>query len=402
MRKYIFEDIKIVEITSGMVGPWATTYFANHGATVILLESMTALSISRTTMPFKNNKPGVNNTGFGALLSPNRHSMSLNLRHPQSFEVKKRLIKWADVIVENYAPGVMERWGLSYDEVREIKPDIIMARASSQGQTGPYASHPAYGFQLSSLCGFSHITGWPDGEPQSLAGAYTDTIAPRFFAIAIITALDFKRRTGKGQLIDLSEFEASLEFLIPPLLDYLINGKVASRIANSCSYAAPHQVYKCRGEDRWCAITVFTDQQWISFCNVIGNPPWTNKFPTLIERKRREEELDRLIEEWTVNFTAEGVMEMMQKLGVPAGVVESPEDICQDPQLQDRNAIWLLNHKEMGPTPHYGQFFELSKCPTKEPMPYPCLGEDTEYICKEYLGFSEEEFDKLLVDNVFE
>ncbi|MFH0960130.1 MAG: CoA transferase [Pseudomonadota bacterium] len=402
MKKHIFDGIKIIEITSGMVGPWATTYFANHGAKVVLLESMTALSISRTTMPFKDNKPGVNNTGFGALLSPNRHSMSLNLRHQRSWEVKKRLVEWADVIIENYAPGVMERWGLSYDEVRRIKPDIIMARASSQGQTGPYANHPAYGFQLSSLCGFSHITGWPDGEPQSLAGAYTDTIAPRFLAIAIIAALDFKRKTGKGQLIDLSELEASLEFLIPPLLDYSVNGKIASRMANVCHYAAPHQVYQCRGEDRWCAITVFTDRQWISFCTVIGDPPWTKEFSTLQKRKQQEGELDRRVEEWTVNHSAEEITEMMQHAGVPAAVVESPEDICQDPQLKARNAMWSLDHVEMGPTPHFGQFFELSKCPPKEPTPYPCLGQDTEYVCKNFLGFSEEEFDNLLVEDVFE
>jgi benzylsuccinate CoA-transferase BbsF subunit len=402
MRKHIFENIKIIEITSGMVGPWATTYFANHGAKVVLLESMTALSLSRTTMPFKDNKPGVNNTGFGALLCPNRYSMSLNLRHPRSSEVKKRLVEWADIVVENYAPGVMERWGLGYDEAKKIKSDIIMARASAQGQTGPHASHPAYGFQLSSLGGFSHITGWPDGLPQSLAGAYTDTIAPRFLAVAIIAALDFKRKTGKGQLIDLSEFEASMEFLIPPLLDYSVNGKVASRVANVCSYAAPHQVYQCRGDDRWCAITVFTDQQWANLSNVIGNPPWTEKFSTLQERKRQEEELDKRVEEWTRNLAAEEVMEMMQRVGVPAAVVEGPEDICRDPQLQARNAIWMLDHVEMGPTPHFRQFFELSKCPTKEPTPYPCLGQDTEYVCKDFLGFSEEEFDNLLVDDVFE
>ena len=402
MEQIVFDDVKILEITSGVVGPLGTRYLADNGATVVRVESLTRPDILRLSMPYKSNEPGVDNAGYFAYINSNKYSMALNMRHPKAAEVKKKLVAWADAVVENYTPGVMERWGLGYDELRKIKPDIIMVRASAQGQSGPHSYLPMYGFQLSSFCGFSHLSGWSDRKPLALGVAYTDILCPRFVAIALITALDYKRRTGKGQVIDISEVESSLQFLIPPTLEYVVNNKIATRQGNSCDYAAPHGVYRCKGIDRWCAIAVFNDQEWENFCQVLGNPLWTESFSTLKARKQNEKELNRLIEAWTINIAAEEVAEAMQAGGVAAALVKNPADIFNDPQLKERNAFWLLNHRQIGRVSSLGQSFKLSKTPTKEPMPAPCLGEHTEYICKEFLSMTEEEFDKLLIENVFE
>jgi len=183
-----------------------------------------------------------------------------------------------------------------------------------------------------------------------------------------------------------------------------VNGQIGGRIGNANSYAAPHGVYRCRGEERWCTIAIFRDEEWQRFCQVIGKPSLVRepKFATLLKRKENEAELDQLVEEWTSNFTAEGVMNLLQTNGIPAGVVKNAEDIYNDPQLKERGFSWELEHKEIGLFHHLCVPFNFSKTPQQPRMPAPCLGEHTEYVCREVLGMSEQEFDELLVEGVFE
>jgi len=272
-----------------------------------------------------------------------------------------------------------------------------------QGQTGPYATHPGFGFHLAALSGFHQITGWPDREPPYL-GPYTDFIAPHFNVLAVLAALDYRRRTGKGLYIDMSQYENGVHFLAPLVLDYVVNQRVADREGNRYPYAAPHNAYRCRGDDRWCAIAVFTDEEWKSFAKVIGNPAWTNspKFATLQARKENEDELDRLVEEWTINYSAEEVMAMMQTAGVGAGVLETGEDLLEyEPQLNHRHFFWELDHPEIGK--HYapGPSFLLSKAPY-ELRCAPLLGEHNEYALKEILGMSDDEIAELVIEGVVE
>ncbi|GAG38987.1 unnamed protein product, partial [marine sediment metagenome] len=239
--------------------------------------------------------------------------VALNLAHSKGVEIARRFVARADIVVENFAGGVMKRMGLGYEELKRLKPDIIMLSSCMQGQTGPYATHPGFGFHLAALSGFYQITGWPDREPPYL-GPYTDFIAPHFNVLAILAALDYRRRTGKGLYIDMSQYENGVHFLAPLVLDYVVNRRVAERVGNRYPCAAPHNAYRCHGEDRWCAIAVFTDEEWESLCGVIGNPAWTEyaRFSNLQSRKENEEELDGLVEEWTINHSAEGVMSMLQ------------------------------------------------------------------------------------------
>jgi benzylsuccinate CoA-transferase BbsF subunit len=235
-------------------------------------------------------------------------------------------------------------------------------------------------------------------------GAYTDCISPRFASAAVIVALDDRDRTGKGQLLDLSQFESALYFVLPGLLDAAVNGREPVRNGNACPYAVPHNVYPCKGEERWCTIAVFNDEQWAQLCKVIGKPEYIYdpRFDTLLHRKENEKEVNVFIERWTVNLTPEEVMAQLQNAGVPAGVVKNAADIYSDPQLRYRNLFWPMDHSEMGSFTHLGASFELSKTRAQAYMPSPCLGEHNEYILTKILGKTDEEFLELLQAGVLE
>lgn len=402
MAKGALEGVKVADFSWVLAGPIITKHLADYGATVIRMESATRPELLRTTLPYKDNKPGVNRAGYFAFYNPNKYSVGLDFYNPKGKELAQKLVAWSDVVVENFAPGVMERLGFSYEELKNIKSDIIMLRTSNQGQTGPYGRYASLGNHLNALAGFVNFIGWPDRDPLSLIIAYSDYFAPWFSAAALIAALDYKRQTGKGQMIDISQLEVSLQFMAPYLLEYVANGVESGRMGNSHPYAAPHGAYRCKGDDRWCTIAVFTDEEWVGFCKAIGNPAWTkdSKFATIVSRKKNEEELNKLVEEWAINHTAEEVMELMQNANVAAGVVQRGEDLYKDPQLKERNSFWVLNHRELGPFSHLAQPSKLSKTPAEPRMPAPCLGEHTEYICKEILELSEDEITNLLIEGV--
>lgn len=402
--RQVFEGIKIADFSWIGAGPWTIKHLADHGAEVIHIESGTRPDLLRSTPPYKGNIAGLNRSAYFAIFNNNKYGMSLNLNHPRGREVARRIVAWADIVAESFGPGRMKEWGLGYEELREIKPDIIMFSTTQQGQTGPSAEQPGFGTQLVSLAGFTHLTGWADREPAVAYGAYTDSIAPRFGATALIAALDYRRRTHKGQHIDLSQYETGVHFLAPLILDYATHGRVASRVGNRSPCAAPHGAYPCRGRDRWCVIAVFTDEEWKGFCQAIGSPPWTqdSRFATLTQRKRNEDKLDKLVGEWTLNFTPEEVMERLQAAGVPAGVVENCRDIYFDPQLEHRHHFWELTHPEIGPHTYDAPAFRLSRTPCQLHMPAPCLGQHTEWVCTKILGMSDEEFVELLNEGVFD
>ena len=399
-----FEGIKVADFSWVIVGPVTTRYLADYGATVVRIESSTRPDLTRTMRPFKDEVPGFNRGTFFPRFNCNKYSLSLDLNNPLGLQVAKRIVAWADIVVENFTPEVMERWGLNYEELVKIKPDIIMLSSSGQGQTGPRARHPSYGMQLSGLAGFTELCGWPEEPPLMPFGAYTDPVSYPFCAAALIAALDYRRRTGKGQYFDLSQYEASIFFLLPLVLDFTVNRRSATRQGNRCPDAAPHGVYPCRGTDRWCAIEVYSDEEWHGFCEAVGGLDWTKdpKFATLMSRKRNEAELDKLVGEWTANFAAEQVMERLQAFGVGSGVVQNCEDVFEDPQLHYREHFWMLNHPEIGQHSYDTFPFRLSKSSAEPRMPGPCLGEHNEYVCTELIGMSDEEFARLMSEGVFE
>jgi len=400
----VFEGVKFLDFSWVVVGPSAVRYFADHGAEVVRVESTSNMDVLRLSPPFKDGEPGVDRSGYFANYNCNKYGVTINLRDPRGAELARRLVKWADVVVESFTPGVMKRFGLDYEELKKVKPDIIMASTCQLGQYGPLASFRGFGVQAASLAGFWSITGYPGGSPTGLYGAYCDMIAHRYLIIAILMALEYRHHTGRGQYIDHSQTEAGIHFLAPALLDYAVNGRICKPEGNRNPLAAPHNAYRCRGDDSWCVIAVFTDEEWQAFIKAIGQPDWTKdpRFATLPKRKANEEELDKLVEQWTINRTAEEVMYRLQKAGVPAGIVEKAQDLHQDPQLKHRKHFWTLEHPVIGQHTYDAPAFKLSKTPAEPRTPAPCLGERNELVCRQILGLSDEEIAQLITDGVLE
>jgi len=404
MAQSVFGGVKIADFSWAGVGPMMAKTLGDFGATVVHVETNRRVDVVRTMAPYKDGKPGLNRGGFFAMYNNNKYGVTLNLDHSKGVEIAKKFILWCDIFIESFRPGVVDKWGLSYNKIREINPSIIMMSTCMQGQTGPRANHPGYGAQLVSLTGFTRLTGWPDRIPTQPFSAYTDIIAPKFGIGALVSALIYVNKTGKGRYFDLSQYEAGLQFLSPAILDYRVNGRIADRMGNHCDYATPHGAYPCKEEDSWCVISVFSDGEWQSLCQVMGDPRWAkdNKFTTLLGRKQNEEELDHLIGGWTMNLTANDVMTRLQDVGVPAGVVKNAREIHSDPQLNHRGYFKELEHLEIGKHLYHEESYKLSKSPSNLSMAAPCQGQHNEYVYTGILGMSDEDFVELDAAGVFE
>jgi benzylsuccinate CoA-transferase BbsF subunit len=405
MNSAVFDDLKIAAFSWAMVGPLTLKFFADYGATVVRVETSLRPCVTRTSAPYKDSIAGINRSGYFNHFSANMMSLSLNMNSRQGLSIARELVAWADVVMENFTPGVMDKWGLGYEALQEINPDIIMLRQNGFGLEGPYRNLAAFGMILAAIAGIPQYIGWPDRGPLPVGvGAYTDSISPRFASAAVIAALDYRDRTGKGQLIDLAQFETALYFLMPGLLDAAVNGREPVRNGNAVNHAAPHNVYPCRGKEKWCTIAVANDAQWNGLCRVIGKPDLVDdpRFDTLLHRKQNENELDTLIEAWTRERTPSEVMSILQGAGVPAGMVENSADLFEDPQLRARGLFWPMEHSEMGMFTHLGASMVLSKTPACGVTPSPCMGEHSEYVLTKILGKTDEEFVELLTAGVLE
>jgi benzylsuccinate CoA-transferase BbsF subunit len=351
--------------------------------------------------PYKGFKPSLNLSGMFAFFNSSKYGMALDLNKPRGREIASRLIAWADVVIENFTPGRIKKWGLDYESASKIAPAIIYLSSSMFGQSGPRVSYRGYGQHAAAIAGINNLMGWPDRGPGLPYGAYTDYVSPRFAAVAILAALEYRRRTGFGQYIDQSQLESLLHYFAPVIMDYHVNKRLMKREGNRLLYAAPHSCYCCNGDDRWCVIAVMSDSQWIAFCKAIGNKELSDnpRFATLLARKEHEDELDEIVEEWTSKHSPEEVMKILQSAGVPAGAVENGADLFDDPQLNFRKHLRWLEHQEMGVCVYDALPHRLSKCSDQQ-FAAPCLGQHSEYICRELLGLSEEEIGDLYAEQV--
>jgi benzylsuccinate CoA-transferase BbsF subunit len=414
-EKRPFDGLKVLDFTWGGVGPFQANFLAYYGAMVVRIESAARPDITRQggnidPRPLK----GADNVDkktlleFGptfALTHPvKKYGMSLNIQNPKGVEIFKKLATWADVFVESFTTGTLEKRGLGYEELSKLNPRLILHRSCGYGHTGPMASMPGYGQTVTSFTGFYTITGWPDRRSVPISSFYTDHLSPLFGGMALIIAIDYQQRTGKGQCIDQAQIESGINYLAPLALDYTVNKRELELKGNKCSYASPHGAYKCKGEERWVAITVLTDQEWEGFCQVLGNPDWTkeSRFATITGRVKHSDELDKFVNEWTVNHTPEEVMVMMQAEGVAAGVVATAQDSEADPQLKVYDFFREIDHKYLGKQRFFHPpGFTLSDAVAEVHRPV-YLGEHTEYICKEILGISDEEYAEMEKEGVFD
>jgi benzylsuccinate CoA-transferase BbsF subunit len=400
--------LRVIDFTWVGVGPLLTKYLADFGAEVIRIESRTRLDSFRYAPPFVEEKPGVERSGHFLNLNTSKSHVTLNLNHPKGRDLARRLIAGADVVTENFSTHVMGKWRLTYDDLRRVKPDLVMISLSMEGRTGPHRDSRGFGTVLQAAAGLADLTGWPDRPPSIPGVAYTDWTTPLFGLVALLAALDYRRRTGQGQHIDVSSLEAGVNCLETAILDYTVNGRVQTRAGNAWMVgdlpgAAPHGVYRCRGENRWCAIAVLNDREWQGLCEVLGRPPWTRegRFATVLGRVKHRDELDALLEAWTSQHPAAEVMHRLQAAGVAAGVVQNAADLARDPQLDRRGQAVFLDHPEVGVQRYDAPAFQLTASPP-ELRPVPTLGQDNARVFQGLLGLSGAEYEALEREGVFE
>ena len=396
-RALPFAGVKVADFSWIGVGPISARYLADHGATVVHVETEQPADRLRLVGPFKDNIPGVNRCQFFGSFNTSKLSLALNLKHPVGLEAAKRLIRWADVCIDSFTAGTIGDLGLGYDVVREINPQIIMASTCLMGQSGPAAKLAGYGYHAAAISGFFEVTGWDDRPPGGPFNAYTDTIAPRFLAATLLAALDHRQRTGEGQYIDQAQMESALYFLAPELLDHQVSGRMPRRAGNDAPNAAPHDAYPCAGTDEWCAIAVETDAQWRALRQALGNPEWAAapEFDTAVGRRAHRGSIDRKLAEFTARYEPRDLMLRLQAAGVPAGMVQRSSDLLEDPQLRHRRFFRPLQHPEMGEVPYEGHQFRIAGYDSGPRAPAPCLGEHSIQVLQDILGYSDEELARI-------
>jgi len=272
-----------------------------------------------------------------------------------------------------------------------------MLSMSTMGSTGPWRDYVGFGPTVQAFSGITYLTSYPGKRPVGLGFSYADHVAGLMAALALLGALEYRRKTGEGQYIDVSQVEAMASLLSDAIVDYTLHDKPTEPVGNSSTQAAPHGVYRCRGDDRWCAIAVFTDEEWQGFKRALGNPSWAedSRFANLASRRENADELNKLVEEWTKQHYAEEVMALLQEHGVAAGVVQDASDLANDPQLKQRGFFIELDHPEMGKTISDATPVRLSDTPAKYNRAAPTPGQDNDYVYKKLLGMSEDEVAEL-------
>ena len=386
-----FEGLTVIDFSWVGVGPISTKYLADHGAHVIRIESTMRPDVLRGAQPFKDGEPGLDRSQFFGDFNTSKQSISLDMKSPEAIVIARKLIEKADVVVESFAPGAIDRMGLGYEAIKKINADVIMVSTCLMGQTGPAAQLAGYGYHAGAIAGFYEVTGWQDLGPSGPWVAYTDTIAPRFISTLLASAIDHRRRTGEGCYFDVAQIETALHFLGPEIMDLQLNGISATRDGNRSRFHAPQGCYPCAGDDRWCAIAIDNDEQWQRLCQVMGNPELAVRYADVASRLEHHDEIDRIVGDWTGTRGPYDVMDKLQDAGVPAGVVQWSSDLLQDAQYQHRGFYRYMDHPVMGNIPYAGHQYKISDYDNGPRSPAPTLGEHSFEILSQVLGLSDEE-----------
>lgn len=402
MEEYPLDGVRIVDFTWAWAGPYATLLLAMLGAEVIKVESQRRLDHTRLrSLMTGPTMGGPNQSTVFNDINLNKLSLTLNLTQARAIDIVKKLVKVSDIVTQNMRPGILDRLGLSYEVLREVKPDIIMLSSSAVGATGPERTYVGYAPTFAALSGLAYVSGHPDGRPTTLTGAI-DTRVGTTAAFAILAALNYRQRTGKGQDIDLSSSEAISCLAGDVLMDYTMNRRVRERNGNRDELMAPHGCYPCRGEDHWVTIAVSGEEEWQAFCKAISGPDWAKDrmFADAAGRRQNRSELDRLVTEWTRQHTDYEVMEALQSAGVAAMPTFSGRMIPRDSHVKERDILAEIEHPELGKRTVVGAPWRLSATPARIPRAAPLIGEHNQYVLGELLGMSHDEIDRLVEEEV--
>jgi crotonobetainyl-CoA:carnitine CoA-transferase CaiB-like acyl-CoA transferase len=385
--------VRVLDFTWMLAGPYATRLLADFGAEVIKVQSkLTATGAEQ------------NDTGYFASWNRNKLGITLDLSRAEARQLALELASKCDLVMENFTPRVMDGWGLGYGDLKLIKPDIVMVSLSGFGRSGPWRNHAALGPTVQALAGLTQLTSYDDGRPVGMGFAYADHISGLYAALAALAALRHRDKTGQGTCVEISELEAACSMLGPTLLDYSVNCRAAEPAGNRAELgqAAPHGCYRCKGDDRWCVIAVFSDEEWQSLCTVMGQPQLAlqDKFSSIRSRLENANELDSLIEGWTLNLTPREVTEMLQSAGVPAAGVNDARDLAGDLQLKERGFFIELEHPVLGLTRADGNPIRLSTTPPQYNKAAPLLGGDNRRVFVDMLGMDEGKYKRYLARGI--
>jgi crotonobetainyl-CoA:carnitine CoA-transferase CaiB-like acyl-CoA transferase len=396
------DDVKVLDFMWALAGPGTTRTLADYGATVVRVESSNRIDGARTVGPFHENKAANDGSGLFGTYNAGKLGLALDLNKSHAREVVLDLVRWADVVCESFSPKAMRAWGLDYESLRQVKPEIIMLSSCLMGQTGPTSKFVGFGNMAAAVSGFYNLCGWADRPPSGPFAAYTDYIAPRFGAVSVLAALDYRRRTGKGQYIDQSQSESALHFLTPAFLDYAANARMEQGRGNDDINDAPHGVYPALGDDRWIAIACRTEAHWCALCHVMNRDDLARDedFATITGRQLNSSRLDQIIGEWTRRLTASDAEVLLQGSGIPAGALQDSKDVSNDPQLASRGYLTELRHPIYGRTVVEGSRFLLSRTPAEITGPAPTIGGDSQYVLQSILGYDDERITELVTAGV--
>jgi crotonobetainyl-CoA:carnitine CoA-transferase CaiB-like acyl-CoA transferase len=397
------KGVRVLDFSWVWQGPFCTLQLGHLGADVIRVESAKKPEINRLIPPFADGKAGINRAGSFNQWNQGKRSISLDLGNPAAVDIARSLVPHCDLVVENFAPGVITRMGLGYERLREVKPDIIMLSLSGYGQTGPYSRFVSYGGLLGAQSGLFSVSGYTSGEPAETGMTYGDPNSGALAVFAAIAALIHRAHTGRGQYIDVSLWEA-LEMVMPEAwLEYAINGREPMVMANRDSRMAPHNCYKSKGDaEEWLTIAVGDEAEWRALCFAIGQPELTHdpRFLSAVLRKQHEDELDAIITRWTSERDRWDAAELLQRAGVAAMPTLTNKDLALDGHLRERGFLIELDHPEVGKRTHAGVPWSMSATPCKVRRAAPILGEDTDQVLTSLLGFSAEKIQTLRRDGV--
>ena len=384
-NSFPFAGVRVLSFPTGIVGPALGSLLAEHGAQVISVEAGRTLRSPQRGQRFQ--------IATDLESHRNKKRVAINMKHPEGLALAKRLISCSDVVAENFSARVMASWGLDYPRMKEVREDIIMASLQAFGQTGPRRDFVSFGPILMAFSGMTYLWRDPEVERPGAAcqTAFPDYVAPSYGALAILAALHFRARTGKGQYIDISQAETAASMLGPAYLEWLINAREPQPQGNFSPIAAPHGCYKCKGDDHWCVISIEKQEEWLRFCAILGRREWATdaRFVDLAARVAHKQELDALVEGWTMKQTPHQVMLVLQREGIGAGVVQTAEDLYRDPHLRERGFAREVFHKEAGWVTRAGPSVRLTEGDAFPRGEFAhTAGEDNEAVFGELLGLS--------------
>jgi len=400
------EGLKVADLSWVVAGPMIGRVLADYGATVVRVESSWRVETNRLVGPFRDGVQHAENSASYGNCNAGKLGVTLDLSLQEGRDVVLDLIKWADVVIESFSPGVMEKWGLAFADIQKVNPSVIMVSTSLLGQTGRMANFAGYGNIGAAISGYQNIVGWPDRPPLGPFGPYSDYVGPRFSLVALMAALDRRDRDGVGAHLDIAQAEAAIHFLAPEVAQFVQQGVVASRRGNRDLQMAPHGVYKCAsgeiGRSRWIAIAIRSDEEWRTFADVIGQPEVADDpdFATAEARLTRADELDERVAAWVLSRSAPDVESLLQGAGLAAHVASSSLDLLDDPQLVQRRHFVVLEHPLHGTTTVENSRFVMSRTPAVVRRAAPTLGQHNEHVLRDILGYSRTKYQRLMDANV--